>query len=553
MPILMEQGLGVKPDYYSEYIDAARFPDPTYAVALRDYIKLKYGDMRFDLVVATQQLALNFLTLYRDELFPDTPVVFVTEDAGVHRISNSTGRIIRRDYGLTLALALELQPETTQVFVVGGNSASDQRIAAEARPQLDRFSPKLTFTYLSNLDTDHLERTVGALPEQSIIYYLIFYQDVAGVNVNPLDYLDRLSAIANRPIYSWVDSTINRGVLGGSLLSIDAEIDVIADLATRVLRGEPADSIPLETRTANTSVVDWRQLARWRIPEARVPAGTQILFRSPSPWERYKSYIAAVTALVLVQAAFITVLLVQRTRLRHAKARIRGSQAELVESYQRLRDVGGRLLTAQDAENARIARELHDDVSQQLALISIELQLVGNTVHETSGGRLNEILDHVQGVVATVHRLSHRLHPAKLRLMGLVAAITGLQRDMSRPEFTVTFTHENVPPVLPPEVTLALFRVVQEALRNAAEHSGASAVSVHLTAADGLHLTVTDDGEGFDVATAWGIGLGLISMEERLAQLGGTLAIHSSPGSGTRLEVSVPEVSGHVVEQSAAV
>jgi signal transduction histidine kinase len=140
-----------------------------------------------------------------------------------------------------------------------------------------------------------------------------------------------------------------------------------------------------------------------------------------------------------------------------------------------------------------------------------------------------------------VHDLSHRLHPAKLRLIGLVAALHGLQHELPQSDIAVTFTHDTVPSTLPPDLTLCLFRIVQEALQNALKYSRAHRVSVHLSGGpDGLALTIVDDGVGFDVNAAWGKGLGLISMSERLEAIGGTLEIRSKPGTGTRLEVRAP-------------
>jgi signal transduction histidine kinase len=167
--------------------------------------------------------------------------------------------------------------------------------------------------------------------------------------------------------------------------------------------------------------------------------------------------------------------------------------------------------------------------------------VLGRALPADAEGLAREALERVHSVAKSVHDLSHRLHPAKLRLIGLVAALHGLERELSQRDCAVTFTHENVPSALSPDVTLCLFRVIQEALQNALKYSQAGGVAVHLTSAsDGLAATVVDDGVGFDVPAAWGKGLGLVSMSERLEAIGGTLQIHSKPGQGTRLEIRVP-------------
>ena len=146
-----------------------------------------------------------------------------------------------------------------------------------------------------------------------------------------------------------------------------------------------------------------------------------------------------------------------------------------------------------------------------------------------------------QNIAKSVHDLSHKLHPAKLRLIGLVSALKALQRDMSaRSGISISLVQDTLPS-LSPEITLCLFRVAQEALQNAAKHSRAREIAVQLrNTAHGVTLTVADDGVGFDVESAWKKGLGLISMAERLESIGGKLSVHSAPGEGTRLETTVP-------------
>jgi signal transduction histidine kinase len=125
--------------------------------------------------------------------------------------------------------------------------------------------------------------------------------------------------------------------------------------------------------------------------------------------------------------------------------------------------------------------------------------------------------------------------------MGLVPALKGLQRELSQSGLTATFTHDAIPATIPSELTLCLFRIAQEALQNAAKHSGTAAVAVRLNyGAEQLVLTIEDEGVGFDVSAGWRRGLGLISMRERLEAFGGTLVIRSVPGAGTRVEAAVP-------------
>ena len=238
-------------------------------------------------------------------------------------------------------------------------------------------------------------------------------------------------------------------------------------------------------------------------------------------------------------------LLVQRSRRRRAEARLVASQAKLRASYDQISDLGGRLIQAQEDERARIARELHDDLGQQVALVAADLQKAADLGERFARAALGR----AHALAKSVHDLSHRLHPAKLRLVGLPTALSSLQHELARPGVTITFTHENVPADVPQDVTLCVYRVVQEALQNALTHSGAREILVHLQGGD-AHLTVTvlDDGTGFDVDERFGTGLGLVSMNERLEAVGGTLKIRTKRGGGgTRLKIRVPIDPGHPV------
>ena len=544
MPRLLEEALSAKPDYYSEYVDGARFPEAQYQQAFRNYLRLKYHGMRFDLVIASHRLAYELVTSVRDELFRGTPIVFLTQDRSVPRIANSAEIIVEPDYRRTIDLALRLQPDTTQVFVISGSSPRDTALERVARQQFASLQPKVAFTYLTGLETDALEQRLATLPEHAIVFYVIFYQDAAGLNLTPLDYLGRLTQISNRPVYSWVDSAMNRGVVGGSLLVLESQVRSLASMGARVLRGEAADGIPVSEADLQVDQVDWRQLRRWNIDDALVPAGALVMYHEPSRWDRDRNYIIGGVAVLVVETALIGALILQGARRRRAEAKAREAAAELRLSYERIRDLGGRLLGAQDAERSRIARELHDDISQQLTLLSMDLALLSHA----QAGRPDdaEKLAHeaharVVAVATSVHQLSHQLHPARLRLVGLVAALSSLQQEIQSSGHRITFTHEGVPDAIAQDLKVCLYRVAQEAVQNAIKYSGAREIFMSLAGTgDALTLVVGDHGAGFDAQASMHRGLGLVSMGERVEAFGGTLRIQSAPGAGTRIEATVP-------------
>jgi len=271
-----------------------------------------------------------------------------------------------------------------------------------------------------------------------------------------------------------------------------------------------------------------------------------------SVWERYDIYLLGAAAVLVAQWLLIAGLVAQRRKRRAAEDRLRSGEEALRSSSRRIDDLGARLLHAQDTERSRIARELHDDISQQVGLLSMNLELLYEAVPPGTEALAGDALDQAREIARKIHDLSHRLHPTRLRLTGLVAALQTLQRELSRPGTTITFTYDRVPANLPVELTLSLFRVVQEALQNALKHSQGRTVAVDLRgASNGLALTICDDGEGFNIDAEWGTGLGLISMSERIEAVGGTFDVRSRPGEGTFLTITVPIAVDPAAEMTA--
>jgi signal transduction histidine kinase len=200
---------------------------------------------------------------------------------------------------------------------------------------------------------------------------------------------------------------------------------------------------------------------------------------------------------------------------------------------------------AEESERRRVARELHDDIGQGLALLTIEIERLGLEPPATAAefaGRVRELSARARELSSTVHGLSHQLHPSTVEQLGLVAALRGLCHEVGVGHgLEVTFTHSHVPEVVTPATALCLYRVGQEALRNVVRHSGTARAAVDLAGIpDGLRLVVSDRGAGFDPAVRSVEGLGLVSMRERLQMAGGDLTIHARPGGGVRLAASVP-------------
>ena len=208
------------------------------------------------------------------------------------------------------------------------------------------------------------------------------------------------------------------------------------------------------------------------------------------------------------------------------------------------RELAQRLIAGQEVERQRIARELHDDVNQRICLLNIEIDRLAMKVSAGPRERLRQLSTLAGEIASDVHNLSYELHPSKLHAIGLVAAVQAMCRDASTPDLRVAFSHCGIPPAVDADLSLCLYRIVQEALHNIARHSRASDAQVSMTTAEcHIALEVSDSGVGFDPANLASAGLGLVSMQERVAALKGQLAIHSAPGAGTRIEARIPLVT----------
>jgi PAS domain S-box-containing protein len=229
--------------------------------------------------------------------------------------------------------------------------------------------------------------------------------------------------------------------------------------------------------------------------------------------------------------------------------RMIGMVADITErklAEEALSSVSRKLIEAQENERARIARELHDDIGQQLALLSVTLEqtklVTANSDKQMRNG-LDELRKQILTIASAVHTMSHELHSSTLRYLDLGSAMRGFCAELSKQKkVEITFFHKDIPASVSQDISLCLFRVLQEALHNAVKHSESHQFNVGLRGISGvIDLTVSDAGVGFDPETAMkGRGLGLSSMRERMKLVDGELSIESQPNRGTTIHARVP-------------
>jgi signal transduction histidine kinase len=518
-------------ELYPEFMETTLFDDPADQQKIRESYIRKYQNRRPDLIIALGPSPLLFLVDSHEKFFANIPIVFggtsepQADNPTLDR--HFTGCWAIFDPAKTLDVALRLQPDSRHIVVVGGVSSFDKHLEAIFRKDLRGYEAYLDFTYLTDLDMSTLLERLRHLPEHTIVLYTHIGKDAKGTRyVGASQAGPMIAKAANAPVFGPSDVDMGYGEVGGYLHSFSKEGGVVGEIALKVLHGARPQDVPI-VHGANIYMFDWRALRRWGFRETVLPLGSTVLYRPPTLWQRTKWTWVMTLVMMLCLSALALSIRLKWTRDRHFA-------------------LSGMLINAQEKERCRLASEIHDDFSQRLALMALELE----TAEETIGTAPNEAVQQVHNVLnsaselgADLHTLSHRLHSSTLERLGLVPGIVALCKEFeSQQSIEVDLVTDDLPHSVQPDVALCLFRIVQEGLRNLKKHSGAAKAQVRLhSVGDKLVVMVTDEGVGFDVHDLENkIGLGVRSMEERADLLGGRFEIHSKPGKGTRIEAWVP-------------
>jgi PAS domain S-box-containing protein len=233
------------------------------------------------------------------------------------------------------------------------------------------------------------------------------------------------------------------------------------------------------------------------------------------------------------------------TERRLAEEALRNREKELSRSHAKIRELAGKLMSAQEEERRRISRELHDDLNQKVAALSIMISTITHqlALEESLKNQLEMVHTYSVEIADGIHRLSHELHPAVLEHVGLPAALRAYVAEFSRLEkIRVELTVPEAVEGIPHDAAVCLYRVAQESLRNIVKHSGVDHAEITLTINDrAVCLHIVDYGSGFDLSSARNNGgLGLASMEERIRLVQGSFRISTQPGGGSKLLATIP-------------
>ena len=402
-------------EIYREAMDLSRFSSDSYKAYLRDFLRAKYGDKKIDVAVAIMAPALDFLMMYGDLIFPGTPIVFCGLDRrqlGTRSLPpNMYGVLIKREFAPTLELALHLHPATEGVAVVSGTSDFDKELLAQAQNDFHPYKDRVSFTYLSDLSLDQLLAKLSQLPSRDIVLIITVFQDGSGQPFVPHDVVERVSKAASVPLYGFLDQYIGRGIVGGRLYSTTEHGAETARMVLRLLTGA-ATPEHLSEVSSSKVIFDWQQMLRWDISEADLPAGSQIQFRELSAWQRYSWQITFVSAIVLIQAGLISILLHEHRRRRTAEVQSRQRMAELAHI--------NRFSTAGEL-TASIAHEINQPLGSILTNAETAQSILasGNPDIDELNNIVNDILQDDRRASEVIRRMRSLLRKAPFEPKGI--------------------------------------------------------------------------------------------------------------------------------------
>ena len=543
--------------------------------AVVDYIRSTFaGRARPDLIVTIGGPAAAFARKYRQQLFPETPILFASVDQRYLRDAplgeNETAVAVINDFPRLVDDILQVLPETRQRVHGVGVRIAREVLASRTRGDFQRFHERLTFTWSDDLSLAEIVRRCASLPPHSAIFYLAFNSDAQGGAYADERVIAELRGTANAPLFAGISVFLGSGVVGGTMMSLDPLSRSTADVAVRLLNGEPPARIRVPAQLAGPPTFDWRELQRWSIPESRLPAGSVVRYRAPSLWREYRLTVLAVLAALVVQTFLIGGLLFERRARQRAEIESRRNLALAADASRR---------QTMSALTSSIGHELGQPLTA-LMHNAEALQIMVST-NRASSDAMGEILSDIHAEIVQATQIIDR-HRTMLRSRQLVkkpidlhavidASLALVAHDMSARQVEATVNVSLEPCVIVGDQVL-LQQVLVNLVINAMDAMAEMPPSRrHLTirsdvrAAD-VEVSVRDTGTGlptqingklfapFVTTKAHGLGIGLTIARRIVDAHGGTIEARNNPEGGATFALTLPlsGASGFLHQSSVA-
>ena len=320
-------------DFLDHSLVNARRDDEDSEASFVEYLRTLYTSRPVDLIVAIGAPSANFVQRYRQRLFPTTPMVFTAVEQRRVQYSklmeNDAVVAVAHDFPAAFENILRVLPLTKTIAIVNGASPNERFWLDEMRRELAPLAGRVELRWYDELSFEDILIDAARLPPHSAIFWHLMNVDAAGVAHETNEALNKLSSSASAPIFSYDGSFFGEAIVGGPMHSVLESSRITAAVAIRILNGEKAGEIKTVPTGFAAPVFDWRQMQRWGISESNLPPGSTVYFREPTAWERYSWQIAFISAIILIQAGLISILLQEHRRRQRAEVQARQRMAEL--------------------------------------------------------------------------------------------------------------------------------------------------------------------------------------------------------------------------------
>jgi signal transduction histidine kinase len=526
-----------------------------------DYIRSAFVDRpKPDLIMTSGGVAGVFARQYRQQIFPDTPLLFANVDqryiAAAPLGDNETAVAVATDFSRSIDAILALLPQTRQVFMVVGSGPNSQFWHREIEGQVGRFHDRLTFVWSDDLALPEILRRCASLPDNSVIFYVTFGVDAAGAAYSDERVFAALHATANAPVFAVHSVYMGLGIVGGSLLPIDDLSRETAEVAFRLLNGAPPSRARVLPLPPGQPTFDWRELQRWGIAESRLPVGSVVLYRAPSLWREYRFTVLSAAGALIVQSLLIGGLLYHRRERQRAEIESRKNLALAADATRRL---------TMSALTSSIAHELGQPLSSMIHNAQAGRMMI--TADRSTPDEMGEILSDIEteGVQATQiidrHRTMLRGHQPDTKPIDLHAVIDEsfalVAHDMRARQIEATVNLSSHPcivngdQVLLQQVLVNLVMNAMEAMTETPPERRRVTIATEIRGAD-VDVSVRDAGSGlpaqingarftpFVTTKAHGLGIGLTITQTIVDAHRGTIDARNNPEGGATFTVTLP-------------
>jgi signal transduction histidine kinase len=537
---------------------SARSGDEDPERPLVDYLHALFARQPLDLIVSIGAPAAAFVQRRRHRLFTNTPVVFTTVDQRRVQYSTLTANdavvAVRINYFAAIENILRVLPDTKSVMIVLGASPLEQSWKEEIAKEVDPLSNRLQFSWTSHLSFDEVLKQAGALPPNSAIFWGQMAVDAAGVVHEGGVALTSLHAVANAPIFSYDEAFFGRAIVGGPLLLTADTSRQTAALAVRILGGEKPGDINTVVQFG-IPMFDWREMQRWGITESRLPPGSEIFFRDPTAWEKYRLQISLVFAMLLLQGALISWLIHERRSRSRAEILARTSMSVLSQM--------NRVATAGEL-SASIAHEVNQPLTgivtragaarRWLASERPDLNKVRAALDqiESAGHRASDIIANVRSMFQRDTQDSSSIDIN--RLIWTVLDLVNI--DLREQRIELKMELEDQLPAVPgnqvqlQQVVLNLIMNAIDAMRSVPER--VLSVKTAWNGRDGVHVSIEDTGIGiaasdveqvfkpFFTTKKHGMGMGLSICRSIIESHNGRISVSAGHERGCVFDLILP-------------